>query len=90
MQPNWTCIAGILLMVAGALGAAAALFYIWFIQLLLRYARDSLWDGAWLFAICLAGFAVSLFAVYLGYYRLFRRPPATGVLNTGGRSDAQD
>jgi hypothetical protein len=74
-EMDWKRVFGFLLMLAGAAGGVAALFYIWFFQMLLRYARDSLWDGRWFFLMCFAGLAVSIAAGALGW-RLFRRPPA--------------
>ena len=69
---DWKRVFGFLLMLAGAAGSASALFYIWFFQMLLRYARDSLWDGRWFFLMCFAGLAVSVAVGALGW-RMFRR-----------------
>ena len=68
---DWKRIFGFVLMLAGIAGSAVALLYIWFIQMLLRYARDSLWDGFWYFAICGAGLLVSILVGYVGL-RMFR------------------
>jgi hypothetical protein len=69
---DWNRIFAILLMLAGAAGSAVALFYAWFIQMLLRYARDDLMDGIWFFLICLAGLLVSVIVGYAGV-RLWKR-----------------
>jgi hypothetical protein len=70
---DWKRVFGFLLMIAGGVGCVAALFYIWFFQMLLRYARDSLWDGKWFFLMCIAGLAVSIATGTLGW-KIFRRP----------------
>ncbi len=71
---DWKRVFGFLLMLAGAAGSAVALLYIWFFQMLLRYARDSLWDGRWFFLMCFAALAISITAGLFGW-RLFRRSP---------------
>jgi hypothetical protein len=70
---DWKRVFGFLLMIAGGAGSVVALFYIWVFQMLLRYARESLWEGRWIFLMCFAGLAVSIAVGTLGW-RLFRRP----------------
>jgi hypothetical protein len=71
IEIDWKRVLGFVMMVVGAIGSAGALFYIWFIQLMLRFARHSLWDGFWIFAICAAVLLVSILATYIGV-RMFR------------------
>jgi hypothetical protein len=69
---DWNRIFGSLLILAGAIGSATALLYVWTIQMMLRYARHDLSQGIWVFLICLAVLLVSLIVGYLGV-RLWKR-----------------
>jgi hypothetical protein len=73
LKIDWKKVFGILLMLVGAAGSAAALLYIWMIQMMLRYARRDLMEGAWVFAICVAGLLVSILVGYIGV-RVHRQP----------------
>jgi hypothetical protein len=64
---DWKRVLGFLLMIVGAVGSAGALIYIWFMQMMLRYARHSLWDGVWFFVVCGTALGISILAVYVGY-----------------------
>jgi hypothetical protein len=63
---DWKRVVGFLLMMAGVIGSVGAIFYIWCMQMLLRYARDSMWDGIWFFALCFAVLLASTLAGFLG------------------------
>jgi hypothetical protein len=66
---------GIILIMIGLAGSAVALAYAWLFQMLLRYARNDLSEGAGLFLICFAGLLVSVLVLY-GGVRLWKRPSA--------------
>ncbi|MGB8817549.1 MAG: hypothetical protein WCC66_06460 [Rhizobiaceae bacterium] len=68
---DWKRVFGFLLMLAGTAGSLVALLYIWFIQMMLRYGRDSLWEGFWFFAVCGACLLVSILVGSIGL-RMYR------------------